>query len=82
MRHGIVTRSYFIVAGKVSLTSVNKENVVSCLGRAQSPLSIVLILIFWNYCVQVTNSNCLPWLGAGVVPIYLLPQIPPEMYRL
>ena len=34
------------------------------LGRAQSPLSIALLLIFWSLCPQGTNSNCLVGVGA------------------
>ena len=49
----------------------NMWSLVFYLGRAQPPLWIVLLLIFWNFCPQGMNSNCLPLAGKG---IYLLPQ--------
>ena len=58
----------------VSLTSRmrNMWSLVFYLGRAQPPLWIVLLLIFWNFCPQGMNSNYSPW---GWGQIYLLPQI-------
>ena len=48
----------------------NMWSLIFYLGRAQLPLSIVLLFSFWSIGPQGTNSNCLP---RG--PIYLLPQI-------
>lgn len=33
-------------------------SLISYLGRAQPPLSTVLLLIFWNFCLQGMNSDC------------------------
>ena len=41
-------------------------------GQVPPPLSIVLLLMFWNFCPQGMNSNYSPW---GWGQIYLLPQI-------
>ena len=51
-------RSFLV--GKVSLTSRmrNMWSLIFYLGRAQPPLSIVLLLIFWSFCSQGMNSNC------------------------
>lgn len=36
----------------------NTWSLISYLGRAQLPLSIVVLLIFWNFCPQGKNSDC------------------------
>jgi len=60
------------IVRKVSLTS-RMRNIwflISYLGRAQPPLSIVLLFIFWSFCPQGMDSICLPcrgW-GRGVSP--------------
>ena len=42
----------------------NEKYVVSLLGRAQPPLSVVLLLIFWSFCPQRMNSSAhLGWEG-------------------
>ena len=60
------------IVGKVSLTSRMRTIwfLISYLGRAQPPLSIVLLFIFWSFCPQGMDSICLPcwgW-GGGVSP--------------
>ena len=41
----------------------NILSLISFLGQAQPPLSIVLLLIFCNFCPQGTNPCCSPWRG-------------------
>ena len=36
----------------------NMWSLISYLGRAQPPLSTLLLLIFWNFCPQGMNSDC------------------------
>ena len=39
----------------------NRWSFLYCPGRAQPPLSIVLLSIFWSFCPQGTNSSCSAW---------------------
>ena len=41
----------------------NMWSLLFYLGRAQPPPLIVLLSIFWSFCPQGMNSNCLPWDG-------------------
>ena len=49
--------------GFLDLRMRNMWSLIFYLGRAQPPLWIVLLLIFWNFCPQGMNSNCFPWGG-------------------
>ena len=72
---------------KVSLTSRmrNMWSFISYLGRAQPPLLIILLLIFWSFCPWGMNSSCLPLGGAPSisyltyspnVPVHLTHSLP------